>query len=127
LFSSLNITFHLPSVHALFETRRVANITPSFAVALSTGNCLCGVLPMGSDLESDEVLSAAISGIPKVAELIALIPAEDQSRALEAAEKSYLQTAHNLGYEGVEAREWAAAIMVRLRSHNSPTPPLGSE
>jgi hypothetical protein len=59
--------------------------------------------------------------------LIALIPAEDQSRALEAAEKSYLQTAHNLGYEGVEAREWAAAIMVRLRSHNSPTPPLGSE
>jgi hypothetical protein len=82
---------------------------------------------MGSDLESDEVLSAAISGIPKVAELIALMPAEDQSRALEAAEKSYLQTARSLGYEGAEAQEWVAAVMIRLRSHNWPTPPLASE
>jgi len=72
---------------------------------------------MRSDLESDEILSAAISGIPKVAELIALMPAEDQSRALEAAEKSYLQTAHSLGYEDADAREWAAAVMIRLRSH----------
>jgi hypothetical protein len=54
---------------------------------------------MWPDSELDEVLVAAISGIPKVAELIALIPAEDQLLALEAAEKS-LQTAHNLGYEG---------------------------
>ena len=54
---------------------------------------------MRLDLELDKVLVAAISGIPKVAELIALIPAEDQLLALEAAEKSYLQTAHNLGYE----------------------------
>jgi len=74
---------------------------------------------MGPDSELDEVLSAAIRGIPKVAEMIALIPAEDQPRALDAAEKSYLQTAHSLGYEGVEALEWASAIMVRLRAQTT--------
>jgi hypothetical protein len=71
---------------------------------------------MRPDFEQDQVLSAAISGIPKVAKLIALIRAEDQPRALEAAERSYLQTAHGLGYEGAEADEWASTIMVRLRA-----------
>jgi hypothetical protein len=71
---------------------------------------------MRPDFELDQVLSAAISGIPTVAQLIALIPAEDQPRALEAAEKSYLQTAHTLGYEGAEADEWSSTIMVRLRA-----------
>ena len=42
---------------------------------------------MCSDLELDKVLVAAISGIPKVAELIALIPAEHQLLALKAAEE----------------------------------------
>jgi hypothetical protein len=44
------------------------------------------------------------------------MPAEDQPRALEAAERSYLQTAHGLGYEGAEADEWASTIMVQLRA-----------
>jgi len=70
---------------------------------------------MRPDFEQDQVLSAAISGIPKVAKLIALIRAEDQPRALEA-ERSYLETAHGLGYEGTEAVEWASTIMVRLRA-----------
>jgi hypothetical protein len=65
--------------------------------------------------EEDEVLSAAIAGLPKVAELIATAPAEDQARALEAAERSYLQTSHTLGYGDADAREWASAVMVRLR------------
>ena len=65
--------------------------------------------------EEDEVLSAAIAGLPKVAELIATAPAENQARALEAAERSYLQTARTLGYEDADAREWASAVMVRLR------------
>ncbi|PWT78132.1 MAG: hypothetical protein C5B58_15665 [Acidobacteria bacterium] len=71
---------------------------------------------MMPDLELDQALSAAISGIPKVAELIALISAEDQRRALGAAEKSYLETARSLGHEGVEASEWVCEIMVRLRA-----------
>jgi hypothetical protein len=53
---------------------------------------------MVPDLEADDVLSAAMAGCPEVAELIAAVPAEDQARALEAAETSYLQTAHALGY-----------------------------
>ena len=50
-----------------------------------------------------------------MAELLATIPAEDRSRALEAAEKSYLQTAHALGYKDVEDELWASEIMWRLR------------
>jgi len=70
---------------------------------------------MRPDLELDQALSAAISGIPKIAELIALISAEDQPRALAAAEKSYLETARSLGCEEADAHEWVSEIMVRLR------------
>ena len=66
-------------------------------------------------LDEDEAFSAAVAGVPKVAELIANIPAEDRSRALEAAEKSYLETAHALGYQDAEAQQWASAVMSRLR------------
>jgi hypothetical protein len=65
--------------------------------------------------QEDEVLSAAIAGVSRVAELVATIPAEDRSRTLEAAEKSYLQTAHTLGYKDAEAELWASEIMWRLR------------
>jgi hypothetical protein len=65
--------------------------------------------------QEDEVLSAAIAGVSRVAELLATIPAGDRSRALEAAEKSYLQTAHALGYKDAEAELWASEIMWRLR------------
>ena len=54
-------------------------------------------------LDEDEILSAAIAGVSKVAELIATVPAEERTRALEAAEKSYLETAHNLGYQDADA------------------------
>ena len=66
-------------------------------------------------LDEDEVLSAAIAGIPRVAEFIATVPDDDRSRALEAAEKSYLETARTLGYQDADAQQWAAAVMSRLR------------
>jgi hypothetical protein len=65
--------------------------------------------------DEDDVLSAAIAGVPRVAELIATVPAEERTRALEAAEKSYLETAHALGYQGADAQQWASAVMSRLR------------
>ena len=65
-------------------------------------------------LDEDEILSAAIAGVSKVAELIATVPAEERTRALEAAEKSYLETAHNLGYQDADAQQWASALMSRL-------------
>jgi hypothetical protein len=70
---------------------------------------------MTFNLEGDEALSAAIAGLPKIAELIAAVPAEDRARALEAAEKSYVQTARSLGYEDADARQWASTVMLRLR------------
>jgi hypothetical protein len=69
---------------------------------------------MASVVEEDEVLSEAIAGVPRVAELIATVPDEGRSRALEAAEKSYLQTAHTLGYQDADAQQWASAVMSRL-------------
>jgi hypothetical protein len=69
--------------------------------------------------DEDDVLSAAIAGLPKIAELIATVPAEDRARALQAVEKSYLQTAHTLGYEDADARQWASAVMFRLRIGDS--------
>ena len=70
---------------------------------------------MTSTLQEDEVLSAAIAGVPRVAELIATIRTEDRSRALEVAEQSYLETAHAVGYKDDEARLWVSEIMWRLR------------
>ena len=70
---------------------------------------------MKFNLDGDEALSAAIAGLPKIAELIAAVPAEDRARALEAAEKSYVQTALTLAYEDANARQWASAVMLRLR------------
>jgi hypothetical protein len=71
--------------------------------------------PMTLTLDEDEVLSAAIAGVPRVAEIIATVAAEERTRALEAAEKSYLETARTLGYQDADAQQWVSAVMSRLR------------
>jgi hypothetical protein len=58
---------------------------------------------MTPNLEEDKVLSAAIAGLPRVAELIATVAAEERARALHAVEQSYLLTARTLGYEEADA------------------------
>ena len=74
-----------------------------------------GMGKMAVNLEGDRLFSAAIAGLPKVAELIAAVPAADRVRALEAVEASYVQTARTLGYEGSNAHQWASAVMFQLR------------
>lgn len=64
----------------------------------------------------EEILEAAIAGLPRIAEVIASIPTELRPRAFDAATRSYLQTAHDLGYAETAARKWAAAVMFRLRA-----------
>ena len=59
---------------------------------------------MASISEQEEILEAAVAGIPKVAEVVASIPEEDRETAFEAAERSYLQTAHDLYRAGGVAR-----------------------
>jgi len=51
---------------------------------------------MALDLENDEVLSAAIEGLPKVVELITTVPDKQRPLALAAAHQSYRQTAQTL-------------------------------
>jgi hypothetical protein len=67
------------------------------------------------ELNKDEIFSSAVAGLPKVAELIATLSSEDQRRALEAAERCYRETARALGYQEVDAVQWAEAVMLRLR------------
>ena len=70
---------------------------------------------MVSSSENEEILKAAVSGIARVALAIAAIPTEHRKQALQAAERSYLQTALALGYGEAAARKCVSAVMLRLR------------
>ena len=45
---------------------------------------------MTFNLEGDETLSAAIAGLPKIAELIAAVPTEDRARAFGGCREELL-------------------------------------
>ncbi len=51
-----------------------------------------------------------------MAEAIAEIPPDLQERALEAAERSYQQTAQELGYAEADAQGWVSVVMFRVRT-----------
>ena len=70
---------------------------------------------MASSSKEEEILAAAIAGIPRVAEAVASIPEEDRPRALEAVEGSYRQTVLDLGYEEGPVQSWVSAVMFRLQ------------
>ena len=71
--------------------------------------------PMRLDnLENDEVFSAAIKGLPKVVQLIAVVSEEKRSHALAVARQAYLRTARELGYEESDAQQWASMVMSLL-------------
>jgi hypothetical protein len=70
---------------------------------------------MAVEFSKDEMFTLAVAGLSKVAELLANFSPDDRKKALEAVEKSYLETARGLGYEETDAEEWAAAVMFRLR------------
>ena len=66
--------------------------------------------------QADDILDAAVSGIPRVAESIARISNEQREKAFKAAERSYQQTVRDLGYSQADAEGWISAVMFRLRS-----------
>ncbi len=70
---------------------------------------------MASIADEEEILEAAIAGIPKVAEVIASIPEEDRATALDAAERSYRQIVCDLGYDEGPIESWVSAVMLRLQ------------
>jgi hypothetical protein len=70
---------------------------------------------MVSNLEMEEMLEAAIAGIPRVAKAIAAVPAKQRARALKAAEQSYLQAVQDLGYGEAATQKWVSAVMFGLR------------
>jgi hypothetical protein len=70
---------------------------------------------MSVESSNDELFSSAVAGLPRIAELIVSLSSGDRRRALEAAERSYLETARGLGYQETDALQWAEAVMRRLR------------
>lgn len=74
---------------------------------------------MQSSAEREAILESAVAGIPKVARAIAEIPAERQGRAYEAAERSYLETLQDLGYDEPVAHKLVSAVMSRLRAESA--------
>ena len=72
---------------------------------------------MASIAETEKILEAAVAGIPQVARAIfAGGPGEYREKAMAAAERSYLETAKDLGYGQVSSRNWVNGIMERLRA-----------
>jgi dihydrodipicolinate synthase/N-acetylneuraminate lyase len=69
---------------------------------------------MMSNSEREEILEATIAGMPRVAQVIAAIPAKHRGNALEAAEQSYLQSVQDLGYAEAATRKWVSAVMFQL-------------
>ena len=65
--------------------------------------------------KSDEVLRSALAGVPRVATVIAYTPPQDRERAFTAAKQSYERTAQKLGYTRAAARQWASAVLRRLK------------
>ena len=69
---------------------------------------------MTSRRPDEEALEKALAGISRVAQAVVVLAAEDRARALQAAERSYCQTAQALGYRKRQAQRWAAAIMEKM-------------
>jgi len=69
-----------------------------------------------NDQKNAEIFSAAVKGIPRVADLITTFPPEKHRAALAAAQQSYLQTARTLGYSETEAQQWASMIISMLEN-----------
>jgi hypothetical protein len=74
---------------------------------------------VSSLLESEEI-AAVVAGISRLVEVIAAVPRENRLRALNAAVKSYLQTAHAVSYQDIDARQRSSAHMSRLRDVEEP-------
>ena len=77
---------------------------------------LCGCSPRVSSSHEIGILQAAVAGIPRLAQAIAAIPAEDRAIALTAVERSYLQTAKDLGGVDKFAQDWVSAVIFQLRA-----------
>ena len=77
---------------------------------------LCAGGAMAWSSEAEEILEAAVAGLPKVAEVVASIPEEDRAKALDAVKSTYRQTMLDLGYEEGVAEGWVSAMMLRLQA-----------
>lgn len=71
---------------------------------------------MALSSREEKALEAIVAGIRHIAAVITAIPVENRTKALDAAERSYLQTMRDLGLEETASQTWASAAMRRLQS-----------
>ena len=65
--------------------------------------------------KSDEILRTALTGVPRVATVIAYMPPPERERAIAAAKRSYERTAQQLGFTRAAAKQWASTVLGRLK------------
>jgi hypothetical protein len=70
---------------------------------------------MTAILKDEEVLERAIAGLLRV-EAIASMPSDDRVKALEAAERSYRETALLWATRMPRRQAWVATVMASLRA-----------
>jgi hypothetical protein len=71
--------------------------------------------PMASSPKEKEIYRAAVTGIPRIVEVIASLPTKRQAEALEAAERGYRQTILDSGFAQPTAAKMVTALMRRLQ------------
>ena len=64
--------------------------------------------------QQDKICSNVVTGLRQVAEVIAGLSEARRSTALNAAARSYLNIARQLGYSEQDAQQWASAAMEQL-------------
>jgi hypothetical protein len=71
---------------------------------------------MAGGSEREKILEVAVSGIPRIAKVIADFPIEFREGALKVAERRYRQTVCDLGYAEADTQGWISVVMFRLRN-----------
>jgi uncharacterized protein (DUF2267 family) len=74
---------------------------------------------MSSHAADAQILQATVASIPRITQVMAAIPAAQRPKALDAVERSYLQTMRELGLADPAAVKWVSAVMRRLRERLS--------
>jgi hypothetical protein len=69
---------------------------------------------MADRSEREKILEVAVSGIPRIAKVIADFPIEFREGALEVAERRYQQTVCDLGYSEADAQGWISIVHVSI-------------
>ena len=100
---------------AFCSPRRIAREVQPQCESSTLNELIRGRPLIVSNPAREEILASILAGIPTVAQAIAAGPARYWSRALDAARRSYAQSAKEVGFAEADADIWLSAVMFQLR------------